>query len=116
MPRKGGHVKIKNYERKIKLLFIIYADFRENNGMQNPEESNRNIYQKHLPCSYGYKLVCVDDKFSELFKTYLGEDDVYNFTDNIIKERKHCSDVIKKNFNKELLMTKENNEDFKNST
>ena len=84
--------------------------------MQNPEESNRNIYQKHLPCSYGYKLVCVDDKFSELFKTYLGEDAVYNFTDSIIKERKHCSDVIKKHFNKELLMTKENNEDFKNST
>ena len=27
MPKKGEHVKCKNYERKIKLTFIIYADF-----------------------------------------------------------------------------------------
>ena len=33
----------------------------------------------------------------------------------MIEERKHCSEVIKKPFN-ELLMTKEDNEDLKNST
>ena len=26
--------------------------------------SYMNKYQKHVACSYGYKLVCVDDKFS----------------------------------------------------
>ena len=31
-------------------------------------------YQKyHTAYSYGYKLVCVDDKFSKPFKSYLGE-------------------------------------------
>ena len=30
--------------------------------------------KKHVTCSYGYKLVCVADKFSKSFKSYLGED------------------------------------------
>ena len=25
-------------------------------------------YQQHIACSYGYKLVCVDDKLSKPFK------------------------------------------------
>ena len=87
----------------------------EDNGKQNPEESHMNKYQKHIACSFGYKLVCVDDQFSKLFKTYLGEDAVYNFINSMIEESKYCSDVIEKHFNKELVMTKENNEDFKNS-
>ena len=33
----------------------------------------------------------------------------------MIKESKYCSDVIKKHFNKELVMTKEDNEDSENS-
>ena len=33
-----------------------------------------------------------------------------------MKKRKYCSEVIKKYFNKELVMTKEDNEDFKNPT
>ena len=34
----------------------------------------------------------------------------------MIKESKYCNEVTKKHSNKELLMTKEANEDFKNST
>ena len=70
-------------------MFIIYADFEsilvsENNGKQNLEESYTNKYQKHIACSYDYKLICADDKFSKSFKTYLGEDAVYNFINNMI--------------------------------
>ena len=34
----------------------------------------------------------------------------------MIEESKYCNDVIKKPFNKELVMNKEYNEDFENST
>ena len=34
----------------------------------------------------------------------------------MIEESKYCSDVMKKHFNKELVMTKKDNEDFENST
>ena len=44
----------------------------EDNGKQNPNESYINKYQKQIACSYGYKLVCIDDKFSTSFKLYLG--------------------------------------------
>ena len=59
----------------------------EINGKENPEESYTNKYQKHIACSYGYKLVCVDNKFSKPFKTYLGENSVYNFINNMIEKK-----------------------------
>ena len=46
----------------------------------------------------------------------LGEDAVYNFIRSMIEESKYCSNVMKKHFNKELVMTKEDNEEFENST
>ena len=58
-------------KEKVKLSFMIYADFEsilvpENNGKPNPKESYTNKFQKHVACSYGYKLVCVDDKLVNL--------------------------------------------------
>ena len=58
MPRKTEYVKFRNYERKIKSSFIIYADFEsilvpENNEKQNTEEPYTNKSQKHIICSYG---------------------------------------------------------------
>ena len=102
---------------------MIYADFEsilvpEDNRKQNPNEPYTKKYQKHVASlvSYGYKLVCVDDKFSKPFKSDLGENAVYNCISSLIEGSKYCSDVTKKHFNKELVMTKEDNEDFKNST
>ena len=73
-------------------------------------------YQKHIACSYGYKLVYNYDKFSKPFKSYLGKDPVCNFISSMIKESEYCKDVMKKHFNKELVMTEQNNEDLENST
>ena len=118
MPKKSEYVKFKNFERKIKSPFMIYANFEnilvpEDNVKENPNEPYTIKYQKHVACSYGYKLVCVNDKFSKLFKSYLGEDTVYNFISSMIKEGKNhlmkfdeTFDVMKKQFSKELIMTK----------
>ena len=86
------------------------------NGKQNPNVSFMNTYQKHIAWNYGYKFVCVDDKFSKSFKSYLGKDEVYNFIDSMIEESKYCSKVMKKHFNIELVMAKKDNEGFKNSS
>ena len=119
MPKKGEYVKFKTVKRKIKSPFMIYADFEsilvpKDKVKQNPNESYTKKYQKHGTCSDGYKLAWVDDKFSKPFKSYSGEDVVYNFINSMIEESKYCSDVMKKNFNKELVMTKKDNEDFGN--
>ena len=58
---------------------MIFTDVKsilvpKDNGKQNLDEAYSNKYKKHAACSYGYKLVCVDDKFSKPFRSYLGED------------------------------------------
>ena len=78
----------------------------EDNVKQNLNESFTNKHQKNVACSYGYRLICVDDKFSKFFKSYLDEDAFYNFISSMIKESNFCSNVMKKHFNKELVMTK----------
>ena len=45
------------------------------------------------------------EKFSKPFKSYLGEDALYNLINNMIEEIKCCSNVMKKHFNRELAMT-----------
>ena len=74
MSKKSKYVRFKNYERKIKSPFMIYPNFEsilvsEDNEKQNPDESYTNKYQKHVACSYGYKLVCAGD--SKPFRSYL---------------------------------------------
>ena len=91
---------------------MIYADFEsllepEFNGSQNPNTSCTNKYQKDIACNYGYKLVCVDDNFNRPFKSY--------FISHIIEIGKYCRELLKKRFNKDHVMTKEDIEDFENS-
>ena len=88
----------------------------EDNEEVYPEEFYTSKHQKHIACNYGYKLVCVDDKFSKPFKTYLGEDAVDNFINSMIEESEFCSNMKEKRFNKELMMTIKGNENFKNSS
>ena len=98
LPRKDEYVRLKNYKRKIKLTYMIYADFKsilvpEDNRKQNPDGTYTNKYQKHVASTYSYKLVCVDDMFSKPFKSYLDKDVIFNFIKSKIEERKYCSDI-----------------------
>ena len=107
-----------NILKEKKSPFMIYADFEsilvpEDNGKQNPNGSDPSKYQKHFAYSYGSKLACVDNKFSKPFKSCLGEGVFYNFISCMIEESKYCNDVMRKNFNKELVMPKK---DFESST
>ena len=49
------------------------------------------------------------------FKTFLGKDAGYNFINNMIEESKYCIDLMKKHFNKEVVIPKEDNENFMSS-
>ena len=53
---------------------MISGDFEnilvpEDNRKWNRKECYTNKYQKHIACSYGFKLGCIDDKFTMSFKT-----------------------------------------------
>ena len=53
---------------------------------------------------------------NSLSQYFLDSDTAYNFVNSMIEESKYCNDLMKKNFNKELGMTKTDNNDFENSS
>ena len=98
---------------------MIYADFEAiiekiSNCQPNNDKSCTEAYQKHTDCGFGYKVVCCyDDKYSKEVRLYKGEKAAYKFMESMLKEVKYCKKVIKKEFNKPLRMTKENEKEFK---
>ena len=71
-------------------------------------------YQTHEDCGYGYKVVCCyDDKYSKHTRIYRGENAVYKFMEKMLEEVEYCKAVIKKRFNKPLVMTEVDEQHFK---
>ena len=54
-------------------------------------------YQDHVPCSFAYKLICVDDEFTKPILVFRGENAAYEFIEAILKELEYCKKVTKKN-------------------
>ena len=63
--------------------------------------------QDHTPCSFAYKVACVDYKFSKKVVLYIGENSVYRFIKAILEEYDYCKKVIKEHFNKNLIISAE---------
>ena len=100
--RVKGTIKFKNYFKQIAVPFKIYADFE-----WDIESSYSKKYQDHIPCSFAYKLGCVDDKFTEPIVVFRGENPAYEFIKASFKEYQHCKKVINKNFYKNLIVSEE---------
>ena len=118
MPEKGKNILQFNNFHKQQVPFVIYADFEAitekiSNCQPDDNQSYTNAYQKHTDCGYGYKLVCCyDDKYSKPLIIYRGEKAVYGFLEDMLKEVKYCKKVMKKEFNKPLKMTKDDENKF----
>ena len=67
----------------------------------------RFLHQDHIPCSFAYKVVCVDDRFTKPNVVYRGENAAYEFIKAILQEYKYCKKVMNKHFNKNLIMSEE---------
>ena len=70
---------------------------------------------KYWRC-FGYTLVCADDQFIKPFKSYLGQDAVHKYINNMVEESKYCSRVMKKYFTEELIIAIEDDGIFESST
>ena len=120
MPTKDDNIlKFNNFHKQQPVPFVIYADFEaiteKVQGCQpNNDESYTEAYQKHTDCGYGYKVVCCyDDKYTKPVQIYRGEKAVYKFMEKMLEEVKYCKNIMKKEFNKPLRMTKDNEDKFK---
>ena len=100
--------------------FKIYADFEcllkeLDIGINNEGISFANKYQDHIPCSFVYKLVCVDDKYNKDIVLHRGKNAVYIFIQSIFNEYSYCRSVMKNHFNKNLIISAEEEEKFEKS-
>ena len=72
-------------------------------------------YHNHVPCSFTYKTVFIDDRFSKPIVVCRGEKAAYELIKAILKEYKYCKKVIIKNFNKNLIISEEEEHLFQQS-
>ena len=80
-----GFISFKNYSKQIPVPFKIFADsecfLKKVNGdiIDTNNSSYTKQYQDHVPCSFTYKAVCTDNKFSKNIALYRGKDVVNKF-------------------------------------
>ena len=72
-------------------------------------------YQDHIPCRFAYKAVCIDDKFSKPVALYRGKNTVNKFIEAFLEEYDYYKKVIKKHFNKDFVMSVEDERRFQSS-
>ena len=96
-----GIIEFENYFKQMPVPFKIYADFECNlESTGSYEGSYTKRYQDHIPCSFAYKVVCVDNRFAKTIVVYRGENAAYEFIKAILKEYKYCKKVIKNTLTK----------------
>ena len=127
MPKQGENIlKFNNFHKRLPVPFVIYADFeaitKKVQGCEQSEEMKKNkdrrsyteAYQTHKDCGYGYKVVCCyRERYSKPIQTYRGENAVYKFMEKMLEEVEYCKAVVKKRFNKPLVMTEDDEQCFR---
>ena len=113
---KNGSISFKIYFKQLPVPFKIYADFEYIlKGVKSSDKNNGSYtekYQAHIPCSFAYKVVCVDHKISIKIVLYRGKNAVCRFIKAILEEYDYCKKMIKRHFNKNLIMSAEEEEKF----
>ena len=117
---KSGSITFKNYSRQVPVPFKIYADFecilkKVESDIVDDNSSYTRKYQDHIPYSFAYKVVCADNKFSKKVVSYRGKNAAHKFIRAILREYSYCWRVTKKHFDKNLIMSTEEEERFQQS-
>ena len=117
-----GIIKFLNSFKQLPAPFKIYTDFEcilKETGVSE-EIIDENIsytkkYQNHIPCGFAYKIVYIDDRFNKNIEIYRGKDCANKFITRMLEEYEYCSNVMKEYFNKNLIMSAEEEEMFQSS-
>ena len=72
------------------------------------------LTQRNIKITFLVVLLCVDDKFTKAIVVFREENAAYEFVKAILKKYEYCKKVMKKHFNKNLIMSEEE-EQFQSS-
>ena len=111
------HLHWKKHFHKNQSCFRIYADFEADNEKVNTCIGNKttNIYKQN-PVLNGYHIESdlEDILKSDYYQSLLGYDNVVWFVDEVIRLENKIAFYFK-NTNKDIIMTQEHEEDFRNN-
>ena len=114
--QEKGIIEFKNYCRKIHCPFKMYCDFECNlKGVEIYEGFYSKKYHNHISCGFAYNIVCIVDRFSEPIVVFRGENAAYEFIKAILKAYEHFKKVQKKHFNKNSILTEDEEEQYQSS-
>ena len=112
-----SHLHWRKHFHKNPLYFRIYADFEADNEKDNTCIGNKttNIYKQN-PVLNGYRIVSeLEDVLkSDYYQSPLGYDNVDWFVDEVIRLENKMAFYFK-NTNKDIIMTPEDEQDYKNN-
>ena len=75
-----GIIEFESYSKQIPVPFKSFADFEcKLRGVESYEGSYTKRYHDHVPCSFAYKVVSIDDRFIKPIVVYRGENAAYGF-------------------------------------
>ena len=73
------------------ISFKIYAHFeRSLKSVKCNERSYTENQQDNIRCSFAFKIVCIDDRFTQSTIIYRGENAAYKFIKTVLEEYKYC--------------------------
>ena len=111
-----GIIKFENYFQQIPVPFKIYGDFECNlKSVKCNEGSYTEKYQDHIPCSFAYKVVSIDNRFTKPNIIYRGEKAAYEFIKAILEEYKYSKKIMEEYFDKNVIMSEEEEHLFQKS-
>lgn len=97
MPKDGEKIQFKDYNRSMKVPFVMYADFKciltpISTCNPSPIASYTKKYQHHEATSYCLYTTRHDDQLEEPI-TYFGPDAAYHFVNTIENESTRIADL-----------------------
>ena len=124
MPKEGKMLYFKDYSNKMRVPFVVYADFEaftEGISTCSPPDSSSYTkqYQKHKPCSFSYYIKCFDDELSKpVFRSYTMEKKDENigkiFVENLEKDIREIYSKFK--WKRNMRITRKEEQDFQEAT
>ena len=99
-PEKDKTVKFRNFQKQLRMPFVIYADFecyteKISGPLNNPDRSNTTAYQHHKPSGFSYMVVSARDGYTQAPVVYRGLNVVDTFFDKLIEEEYRIKNILK---------------------
>ena len=99
IPGKNDILEFKDFEKQLRVPFVIYADFETINRKipscaSDPKQCSTTPLTQMEVCGFGYKVVSVNPQYTKPSVIYRGQDASHKFIESLQKERLEIEKVL----------------------